>query len=158
MVSTDADSPLETPQEALERAAKELQSAKVTARTALALLAEEGKREGIHTETVVLEGSTASLAGPLLVEYAAKRDLDLAVLGSHGRSWSSLMLSLLGLGRVSDYTVRNVSCPICVVKHKAADVVQASNRARAARINAESVAAAAVQEEEKTVERRRRGL
>ena len=68
------------------------------------------------------------------------------------------MLSLLGLGRVSDYTVRNVSCPICVVKHKAADVVQASNRARAARINAESVAAAAVQEEQKTAQRRRRGL
>jgi nucleotide-binding universal stress UspA family protein len=38
-----------------------------------------------HIETEVVRGTSASLVGPLLVEAAAKRDADVAVLGARGR-------------------------------------------------------------------------
>ncbi len=69
-----------------------------------------------------------------------------------------MLLSVIGLGRVSDYAVRTLQCPVCVVKHKPKDLAQATRSARSARVQAENVAAAAAREEDEAVRRRQRGV
>lgn len=56
-----------------------------------------------------------------IVEYAAERNIDLIVMGTHGRSGMSHLL----MGSVAEKVVRTAPCPVMTVRHRpvmAADI------------------------------------
>jgi len=159
VIGSEVDAPLETPDEAAERSRLEIVAAKEKASIMLGKLAAAGKERGVkHLSTAVLEAKSVTLAGPLLCEWTANNSTDVAILGSHGRTLSSMLLSVIGLGRVSDYAVKSLQCPVTVVKHKPADIEMATRHARAARQQAEQAALKALQQEHEALRRRQKGL
>jgi nucleotide-binding universal stress UspA family protein len=63
---------------------------------------------GINYRHVCLTGSTV----PELLDFADSRDIDLIVMGSHGRTGLSRLL----LGSVAEGVMRRAKCPVLVVK------------------------------------------
>lgn len=68
----------------------------------------------IVTEAGATVTSATEIGAParVIVEYAADHDIDLIVMGSHGRSGMSRIL----LGSVAETVVRRAPCPVTVVR------------------------------------------
>lgn len=71
-------------------------------------LVARGRHEGVRVSFLVWEGDP----GEAIVEAATSEQVDLVVVGSHGRSGVGRML----LGSVSDFVVRRAPCPVLVVR------------------------------------------
>jgi nucleotide-binding universal stress UspA family protein len=67
-----------------------------------------GRRAGITVSFLVWEGEP----GPSIVDAAASEQVDLIVVGTHGRNRMERMV----LGSVSDHVTRNAPCPVLVVR------------------------------------------
>ena len=76
--------------------------------TSLARYAGEIERRGIAVETAVCEGYAATV----IVEEAALRDIDLIVIGTHGRSGLKHLL----LGSIAERVVQKAPCPVLTVR------------------------------------------
>jgi nucleotide-binding universal stress UspA family protein len=76
--------------------------------TAAQRLVERGRRLGIRVDFLIWEGEP----GESIVAAAEAEDVDLIVVGSHGRSTVGRFL----IGSVSDEVVRNAPCPVLVVR------------------------------------------
>ena len=63
---------------------------------------------GVAVEFLIWEGSP----GESVVEAAASEQVDLVVVGSHGRGSMGRLL----IGSVSDHVVRHAPCPVLVVR------------------------------------------
>jgi len=59
---------------------------------------------------------TGGAGGPYLeiVRYAKERDIDLIVMGAHGRSF---VAHILTMGSVAEKVVRRAPCPVLTVRH-----------------------------------------
>ena len=64
-------------------------------------------------------GVVRGLIAPHIVEYAASQDIDLIVMGTHGRRGVAHLL----LGSVAEHVVRTAGCPVLTVRaeHRDAD-------------------------------------
>jgi nucleotide-binding universal stress UspA family protein len=67
-----------------------------------------GRREQTAVSFLVWEGEP----GPSIVDAAASEQVDLIVVGTHGRNRMERMV----LGSVSDHVTRNAPCPVLVVR------------------------------------------
>jgi universal stress protein A len=72
------------------------------------LLTDEERRTGQGLAVTVTAGSPAMA----IVDYATRHDIDLAVLGTHGRG----ALSHLLMGSVAERVVRTAPCPVLTVR------------------------------------------
>jgi nucleotide-binding universal stress UspA family protein len=70
----------------------------------------------LPTKSVVI---TAGATAPAIVNYAAKMDVDLIVVGTHGRSAVAHLL----MGSVAERVVRTARCPVLTVRHPERDFV-----------------------------------
>ena len=86
---------------------------------------ERAVQEGQHHLAVTLAGVTGDdvigqvlvgTAAKKIVEYAADHDIDLIVMGTHGRS----ALAHLIMGSVAERVVRTAPCPVLTVHENAA--------------------------------------
>ena len=69
-----------------------------------------------HTHALPATGGASGIA-TTISEYANAREVDLVILGGRGMgSLQRSILSLVGLGSVSDYVVNNCHCPVLVVR------------------------------------------
>jgi universal stress protein A len=57
-------------------------------------------------------GIVRGLIAPQIVDYAANNDIDLIVMGTHGRRGVAHML----LGSVAEHVVRTAACPVLTVR------------------------------------------
>jgi nucleotide-binding universal stress UspA family protein len=78
-------------------------------RTIDALVSPED-RQALRTETVVLTSNTPAFA---IVDYAQHSDIDLIVMGTHGRGAVAHLL----MGSVAERVVRTAPCPVLTVRH-----------------------------------------
>lgn len=86
-------------QESLEEAARESMKALVT----------DNDREQLNVQTTVL---TAAGAAETIVDHATRHDIDLVVIGTHGRSG----VKRLVMGSVAERVVRLARCPVLTVR------------------------------------------
>ena len=70
----------------------------------------------LPTESVVI---TAGATAPAIVNYAAQADIDLIVVGTHGRGAVAHLL----MGSVAERVVRTARCPVLTVRHPERDFV-----------------------------------
>ena len=70
----------------------------------------------LPTESVVI---TSGATAPAIVNYAANADIDLIVVGTHGRSAVAHLL----MGSVAERVVRTARCPVLTVRHPERDFV-----------------------------------
>ena len=69
-----------------------------------------------HTHALPAAGGASGIA-MTISEYANAREVDLVILGGRGMgSLQRSILSLVGLGSVSDHVVNNCHCPVLVVR------------------------------------------
>lgn len=71
-------------------------------------LVNRGRERGIRVAFLIWEGDP----GEAIVEAAESEQVDLIVVGSHGRG----SVGRLFLGSVSEHVVRNATCPVLVVR------------------------------------------
>jgi nucleotide-binding universal stress UspA family protein len=64
----------------------------------------------LRTKAVVLESNTTATT---IVEYAKNADIDLIVMGTHGRGAVAHLL----MGNVAERVVRTAPCPVLTVRH-----------------------------------------
>ena len=83
-------------------------SVKAEAEESLGRLADDLKRHGVETETIVCEGYAATV----IVDEAKSRDVDLIVIGTHGLSGLKHLL----LGSIAERVVQKAPCPVLTVK------------------------------------------
>jgi nucleotide-binding universal stress UspA family protein len=76
--------------------------------TAAAGLVADGRAAGVRVQFLIWDGEP----GERIVEAALAEEADIIVVGSHGRSGVGRFL----IGSVSDFVVRNASCPVMVVR------------------------------------------
>lgn len=67
-----------------------------------------GRRAGVRVSFMVWEGEP----GPSIVDAAMSEQVDMVIVGSHGRGSVGRLL----IGSVSDFVVRNSPCPVLVVR------------------------------------------
>ncbi|HYK95094.1 MAG TPA: universal stress protein [Candidatus Dormibacteraeota bacterium] len=67
-----------------------------------------GRQAGVHVSFMIWEGEP----GPSIVDAATSEQVDMIIVGSHGRG----SVGRLFIGSVSEYVVRNASCPVLVVR------------------------------------------
>jgi nucleotide-binding universal stress UspA family protein len=67
-----------------------------------------GRQAGVAVSFMVWEGEP----GPSIVEAAISEQVDMVVVGSHGRG----QVGRLFIGSVSEHVVRNAPCPVLVVR------------------------------------------
>ena len=79
------------------------------------LVADEERQTGQAIATTVADVSPAAA----IVEYAKRHDIDLLVLGTHGRG----ALSHLFMGSVAERVVRSAPCPVLTVRDPEHDFV-----------------------------------
>ncbi len=104
-----------------QRAKKTLEQAKETAK-------QHGLNdEQIATHVLPAAGGASGVAESIVV-WSNKHlnDTDILVLGARGMGWKRPLMSLIGLGSVSDYCVHNVHLPV-VVYHPTLSADQAIN-------------------------------
>lgn len=94
------------------------------ARVRLHKLAEAQREGGVEVREVVV---TAINPAQAIISYATDHDIDLVVIGTHGRGAVAHFL----LGSVTERVVRSAPCPVLTVRHAERDW-QAGVRARAA--------------------------
>ncbi|HEY9463489.1 MAG TPA: universal stress protein [Vicinamibacterales bacterium] len=70
-------------------------------------------------------GIVRGLIAPQIVDYAANNDIDLIVMGTHGRRGVAHML----LGSVAEHVVRTAACPVLTVRDEHADVEERAEAA-----------------------------
>jgi nucleotide-binding universal stress UspA family protein len=87
------------------------------ARDQLHRLLVDTDRSGPASVPVLLTASSPALA---ILEYANGHDIDLIVLGTHGRG----ALAHLIMGSVAERVVRLAPCPVLTVRHPERDFVQ----------------------------------
>ena len=78
------------------------------ATTYLETVTEQLQKKGIDADYEVLQGD----AGKVIVDFANENDIDLIILGTHGRRG----LGRLVFGSVTDYVLKNSTLPILVKK------------------------------------------
>lgn len=71
-------------------------------------LVAHGRQAGLPVSFMVWEGEP----GQSIVDAAAAEQVDLVVVGSHGRG----AVGRLFIGSVSEFVVRNAPCPVLVVR------------------------------------------
>jgi universal stress protein A len=71
-------------------------------------LVAKGRHEGVRVTFLVWEGDP----GEAIIEAAESEQVDMVVVGSHGRS----AVGRFFLGSVSDFVVRRAPCPVLVVR------------------------------------------
>ena len=102
-----------------------LRSARIDSDVVVAGFEEEGKRlveevaaaaeaAGVSCETTVIHGSPAEV----ITDYAAEHDIDLVVMGTHGRHGVQRIL----LGSVTERVVRTSTVPVLTVQGDDADI------------------------------------
>ena len=67
-----------------------------------------GRRAGVRVSFMVWEGEP----GPSIVDAATSEQVDMVIVGSHGRGSVGRLL----IGSVSEFVVRNAPCPVLVVR------------------------------------------
>jgi nucleotide-binding universal stress UspA family protein len=80
------------------------------ARKRLAELVSDEDRTILHAKPVVL---TALSIAEAIVEYAKERNVDIIVMGTHGRRALAHVL----MGSVAERVVRTAPCPVLTVRH-----------------------------------------
>lgn len=103
------------PPEALEQADE-------AARRHLDALITPDDRKALRARPVVL---TSSATASAIVEYAQQEQVDLIVIGTHGRGAFSHLL----LGSVAERVVRTAPCPVLTVRHPEREFIQPEPRA-----------------------------
>jgi len=73
-------------------------------------IAKAMKQKAIKVKSVIVTGDPAEQ----IVEYAAKKNIDLIIMGTRGRS----ALKRWGLGSVADKVVSAISCPVALISSK----------------------------------------
>jgi nucleotide-binding universal stress UspA family protein len=86
------------------------------ARTSLERVIRENKLTGLEVHPEVRAG----MPFDEIVQFAADRDIDLIVMGTHGRGWLAHVL----LGSVTEKVVRKAPCPVLTVRHPEHEFVQ----------------------------------
>lgn len=74
-------------------------------------LVSRGRGDGVRVNFLIWEGDP----GESIVDAARSEQVDLVVVGSHGRGGVGRFF----IGSVSDYVVRNAPCPVLVVRSRA---------------------------------------
>ncbi len=95
----------------------------------LAEFAAEHQRNGLNTESFVHRGTVTES----VLEFAEQQDVDLIVMGTHGRQG----FDRLAMGSVTEKVLRKAHCPVLVVRKPAHDFVSpgdATDPVRLARI------------------------
>jgi len=92
---------------AAENVGRLLEEQRRLAETDLARLADRFARRGVEIETVLETG----LPAQAIVDVARRRDVDLIVMATHGRTG----FSHLFLGSVAEKVVRSAPCPVLTV-------------------------------------------
>ncbi|MBI3410041.1 MAG: universal stress protein [Planctomycetes bacterium] len=78
------------------------------ARTSLERFIADNKLERLAVQQEVREGTPVEE----IIEFAAEKDIDLIILGTHGRGWLAHVL----LGSVAEKVVRKAPCPVLTVR------------------------------------------
>jgi nucleotide-binding universal stress UspA family protein len=94
------------------------QDIEATARRQLDALLSDEDRDQLRAQAVVLTSNTAPAA---IVEYAANSNIDLIVMGTHGRGAVAHLL----MGSVAERVVRTAPCPVLTVRHPEREFVVA---------------------------------
>jgi nucleotide-binding universal stress UspA family protein len=97
------------PSEAASKEKRPSESREMLSSNAQALV-QRARAAGADATFLVWEG----VAGEGIVAAADSENVDLIVVGSHGRSGVTRFL----IGSVSDYVVRHAHCPVMVVRGK----------------------------------------
>ena len=79
-----------------------------SARGEMARLVDEKKLQRFNAHTEIVEGAPVEE----IVDYAKEKDIDLIVLGTHGRGWLAHAL----MGSVAEKVVRKAPCPVLTVR------------------------------------------
>jgi nucleotide-binding universal stress UspA family protein len=87
-------------------AQRDLESA---ARTQIEALISSHDRDVLNAEAVVMRSSVAASA---IVDYARQADIDLIVMGTHGRGAVAHLL----MGSVAERVVRTAPCPVLTIR------------------------------------------
>jgi universal stress protein A len=87
-----------------------------SARGELERLVREKNLQRLTVHAEVVEGSPVEE----IVDYAREKDIDLIVLGTHGRGWLTHVL----LGSVAEKVVRKAPCPVLTVRLAAPEFVK----------------------------------
>ena len=82
-----------------------------TARVRLMEALKDSSRSGLVTRPVVM---TASSPAPVIIDYAKRHDIDVIVIGTHGRG----ALAHLLMGSIAERVVRTASCPVLTVRER----------------------------------------
>lgn len=101
LITTDPGQLLMTP-------TVDVDAARKSAEQALERLPDAGQREGLTVVRATGEGSPFVE----IVRYARENDIDLIVLGTHGRTG----LKHVFLGSVAENVVRKASCPVLTIR------------------------------------------
>ena len=75
---------------------------------------------GISSERTVVRNVRAGTPFVEIIQYASEQDIDLIVIGTHGRTGLVHML----LGSVAEKVVRKAGCPVLVVRTEEHDFVK----------------------------------
>jgi len=78
------------------------------AKTELAKLADEARQKGIAVSELVAQGKPSAE----IIRYAAENDVDMIVLGTHGKG----MLDQALFGSTTERVVRRAPCPVLTVR------------------------------------------
>jgi nucleotide-binding universal stress UspA family protein len=70
-----------------------------------------GRQAGVPVSFMIWEGEP----GPSIVDAATSEQVDMVIVGSHGRGPMGRLL----IGSVSEHVVRNAPCPVLVVRARA---------------------------------------
>ena len=78
------------------------------ARTELARLGEDARQKGLSVEEVVVQGKPSAE----IIRFAAENEVDMIVLGAHGKG----MLDQALFGSTTERVVRRSPCPVLTVR------------------------------------------
>ena len=78
------------------------------AKTELSKLAEDARQKGVTVSELVVQGKPSAE----IIRYAAENDVDMIVLGTHGKG----MLDQALFGSTTERVVRRAPCPVLTVR------------------------------------------
>jgi nucleotide-binding universal stress UspA family protein len=102
-----------------------------SARQKIDELVMDSDRSGPRTRPVVMTSASPAFA---IIDYARDNDMDLIVMGTHGRG----MLAHMLMGSVAERVVRLASCPVLTVRHPEHEFVTPDTLTRTAQTVATS--------------------